>query len=242
MPPVALGNQKYDREAPPKTNGRSAGSRGCSNDKPILENAPPGIILITPNQNSVRTTSINPSFAWFVRDSKRRQVQFRLYQEDNDTKKYSLVKEIQDQDFHSKSGIMVLPMPKTVILSTGQKYLWQVELICDRHHPSSNLFAEAELEVVDIQPKLKTKLRDALSPTKKASLYAKTGFYYDAIMAILTINKSDVIQNKAIKKLKYSLLNKVALKPSELKKLQNSSIHLIETNSLTDIKANHPPI
>lgn len=232
MPSLALGNQRNSDESPPKTNGRSAGSRGCSNDKPILQNAPPAIILLTPNQNSVRTTSSNPSFAWFVRDSKPRQVQFRLYKEDNATKKYSLVKEIQHKQFHSKSGIMVLPMPKTVMLSKGEKYLWQVELICDRNYPSSNLFAEAELEVVSVKPKLKTKLEDAVSQSKQANLYAKTGFHYDALMAVLMIKESDFKQKEAIKKLKYSLFNKITLKPSELKNLQNSSIHLIETNSL----------
>ncbi len=228
MPTFALGNQRNSDEPPPKTNGRSAGSRGCSNNKPILQNSPPAIILLTPNKNSVRTISNSPSFAWFVRDSKRRQVQFRLYKEDTKTKKYSLVKEIQDQDFHSKSGIMVLLMPKKVMLSKGNKYLWQVELICDRRHPSSNLFAEAELEVVSVKQKIKSKLRSADSNTEQAKLYAKTGLDYDALMAILTIEKSDLNQNKAINKLKYSLLNKIALKPSELKSLQNSQIHLIQ--------------
>ncbi|MEO1433253.1 MAG: DUF928 domain-containing protein [Cyanobacteria bacterium J06633_8] len=227
VPTLALSNQRNSDEPPPRTNGRSAGSRGCSNDRPIVENAPPAIILLAPNPNLVRTTSSNPSFAWFIRDSKPRQVQFRLYEENITTKKYSLIKEIEDRDFQSKSGIMVLPMAKNVMLSKGRRYLWQVELICDRRHPSSNLFAEAELEVVSVKPEFKNQLRAAVSQSKQAKLYAKTGFDYDALMTILMMNKLDFTQNKATKQLKNSLLDKVATKSSELESLQNSSIHLI---------------
>ncbi|AFY57186.1 protein of unknown function (DUF928) [Rivularia sp. PCC 7116] len=227
VPTLALSNQRNLDEPPPRTNGRSAGSRGCSNDEPIVENAPPGIILLAPNQDLVRTTSSNPSFAWFIRDSKPRQVQFRLYEENITTKKYSLIKEIEDKNFQSKSGIMVLPMPKNVILKEGGKYLWQVELICDRRHPSGNLFAEAELQVISVKPEFKNQLREAVSQSKQAKLYAKTGFDYDALMTILMVNKSDFVQKKATKQLKNSLLDKVATKPSELESLQNSSIYLI---------------
>ena len=232
MPWGANANQNHLDEPPPRTNGRSAGSRGCSNDKPILQNTPPALILLTPSQHPVRTVSTNPSFAWFIRDSKPRQVEFRLYKEDSITKKYKLVKEIRNQNFQSKSGIMILPLPNNIFLSKGEKYLWQVELICDRHHPSSNLFAEAEIEVVSIQPKFENKLNDTVNRAEQALLYAKAGFDYDALMAILMMNNSDSIKKVAISKLKLSLLNQVALKPSELKSLQNSSIHLIEINSL----------
>ncbi|MBV6628129.1 MAG: DUF928 domain-containing protein [Rivularia sp. (in: Bacteria)] len=227
FPKAALSNQRNPDELPPRTNGRSAGSRGCSNDKPILENSPPAIILLAPNQNLIRTTLSNPTFAWFIRDSKPRQVQFKLYEENIITKKYSLIKKIADKDFQSKSGIMVLPMPKNFILSKGRKYLWQVELICDARHPSSNLFAEAELQVVSVKPKFKNQLRAAVSQSKQAKLYAKTGFDYDALITILMMNKSNFAQTQATEQLKNSLLDKVATKPSELESLQNSSIHLI---------------
>lgn len=232
IPSLALGNQRNVDEAPPKTNGRSAGSRGCSNDKLISRNAPPALILLSPEQSQTRTISNNPTFAWFVRDSQPRQMQFRLYKEDSGNQEYKLIKEIQDREFQSKSGIMVLPMPKTVVLSKGEKYLWQVELICDRHRPSSNLFAEAELKIVSIQPNLKTQLTEAVNQDEEAILYAKNGLLYDALIAVLMRNKSTGSQKPTMEKLKLSLLNKIASKPSELKSLQKSQIYLIKMKSV----------
>ncbi len=227
MPSMALGNQRNSDESPPRTNGRSAGSRGCSNNKLVKQNAPPALILLSPDRSQARTVANNPIFAWFVRDSQPRQMQFRLYKQDSTTQEYKLIKEVLDQDFQSKSGIMVLPMPKTVVLRVGEKYLWQVELICDRHRPSSNLFAEAELRIASIQPNLKTKLTQAVNQDEQAILYAKNGFLYDALMAVLITNKPSA-QKPKMEKLKFSLLNKIASKPSELKTLQNSQIHLIK--------------
>ncbi|AFY57180.1 protein of unknown function (DUF928) [Rivularia sp. PCC 7116] len=228
IPSLANGNQRNYDEPPPKTNGRSAGSRGCSNNELVSQNAPPALILLSPDSTQAKTVTKNPIFAWFVRDSQPRQIQFKLYKEDTAKQEYKLIKATQDKEFQSKPGIMVLTMPKNIVLTTGKKYLWQVELVCDRNRPSSNLFAEAELKVVPMQPKFKTELTRAVNQDQKAMLYAKNGLLYDALMAVLTRNKSSASQQSTMNKLKLSLLNKIALKPSELKKLQNSQIHLIE--------------
>lgn len=224
-PSASFGQQKRTDEPPPRTNGRSAGSRGCSNNRRILKNSPPALILLSPNTKRARTISSNPIFAWFIRDSQARQMQFRLYQEDSATQEYELVKEIKDKQFQSKPGIMVLPMPKNVRLSPGKKYLWQVELVCDRNRPSANLFAEAELEIAPIQPSLRDKLKQAVNPGDKAMLLAKNGLEYDALMTVLATNKTAASAKPTMNKLKFSLLNQITSNPSELKTLQACDIH-----------------
>jgi len=42
-------------------------------------------------------------------------------------------------------------------LAVGQKYLWQVAILCDPNYPS-DLVAKAEIEVVEMSPALKTAL------------------------------------------------------------------------------------
>lgn len=225
MPSVSLGKQKRQDEPPPRTNGRSAGSRGCSHSNRILKNAPPALILLSPNTKQARTISSNPIFAWFIRDSQPRQVQFRLYQENSATQEYELVKEIKDKNLQSKPGIMVLPMPKNVSLETGKKYLWQVELICDRNRPSANLFAEAELEIAPMKPSLRKQLKQTVNPEDKAMLFVKNGLEYDALMTVLAKNKTSVSQKPKMKQLKLALLNQITSEPSELKTLQSCQIH-----------------
>jgi len=225
IPSASLGKQKRQDEPPPRTNGRSAGSRGCSNNSRILKNAPPALILLSSNTKRATTISSNPIFAWFVRDSQPRQMQFRLYQEDSATQEYELVQEIKDKDFQSKPGIMVLPMPKTVSLETGKKYLWQVELICDRNRPSANLFAEAEIEIATTQATLKNKMNQTINPDDKAILFAKNGLEYDALMTVLAENKTSASRKPKMNKLKLTLLNQITSNPSELKTLQTCQIH-----------------
>ncbi|MBV6626079.1 MAG: DUF928 domain-containing protein [Rivularia sp. (in: Bacteria)] len=225
IPSASLGKQKIQDEPPPRTNGRSAGSRGCSSNSRILQNAPPALILLSPNKKRATTISSNPIFAWFVRDTQTRKMQFRLYQKDRATKEYELVKEIKDKDFESKAGIMVLPLPKTVKLARGKKYLWQVELVCDRNRPSANLFAEAEIEIATMQPTLKNKLNQTANPDDKAMLFAKHGLEYDALMSVLAENKTSVAMKRRMNKLKVALLNQITSEPSELKTLQSSRIH-----------------
>ena len=228
MPSASSGKPKRQDEPPPRTNGRSAGSRGCSNNRRILKNSPPALILLSPNTKRATTIASNPIFAWFIRDSQTRQMQFRLYQEDSATQEYELVKEITDKDFQTKPGIMVLPMPKTVSLETGKKYLWQVELICDRNRPSANLFAEAEIEMAPIQPNLKNQIKQAVNPEDKAMLFAKNGLEHDALMTVLAGNKNTASKKPRMKKLKLALLNQITSNPSELKTLQNCQIHWIK--------------
>ncbi|MEM1394470.1 MAG: DUF928 domain-containing protein [Cyanobacteria bacterium P01_H01_bin.150] len=225
LPSASLSNQKRTDEPPPRTNGRSAGSRGCSNNSRILKNAPPAIILLSSNTKRATTISSNPIFAWFIRDSQPRQMQFRLYQEDSATQEYELVKEIKDKGFQSKAGIMVLSMPKNVRLSQGKKYLWQVELVCDRNRPSANLFAEAELEIAPMEPTLKNKLKQAVNPDDKAMLFAKNGFEYDALMTVLARHKTSTSVKPRTKQLKLALLNQITSEPSEIKTLQTSQVH-----------------
>ena len=152
-------------------------------------------------------------------------MQFRLYQEDSATQEYELVKEIKHKSFQSKPGIMVLPMTENVKLSQGKKYLWQVELVCDRNRPSANLFAEAELEIAPMQPSLKNKLNQVANPEDKAMLLSKNGLEYDALMTVLTGNKSSASRKPRMEKLKVALLNQITSDPSELKTLQNCQIH-----------------
>lgn len=225
LPSASLGNQKRTDEPPPRTNGRSAGSRGCSNNRRILKNSPPALILLSSNTKRATTISNNPIFAWFIRDSQPRQMQFRLYQEDSATQDYELVKEIKHKNFQSKAGIMVLPMPKNIRLSQGKKYLWQVELICDRNRPSANLFAEAELEIAPMQPNLEKQLKQTANPDDKAMLFAKNGFEHDALITVLATNKTLASRKPSMNKLKLGLLNQITSEPSELKTLQNCQIH-----------------
>ncbi len=180
----------------------------------------PALILLAPNQQPGKTASSRPTFAWFVRDADGLPMEFRLYEQT--AAGFQLIQEIKGDRLKSSPGIMVLPPAPTMPdLTPGKNYRWQVELICNPDSPSGNLFAESELQVVAIQPQLKSQLQQQRDRTKQAELYAQANLWYDSLSVAFSPrnNRTD------LKDLQLSLLNKVAMNPSEQALLQNSRVH-----------------
>jgi Domain of Unknown Function (DUF928) len=210
--------------APPS--GRSAGGRGCGTTtqtaQPNVEFNVPSLILLAPQGGSKQTVSTRPTLAWFVRDAAPVSMEFRLYRQENN--RYRLVKEIKDEQFKTSPGIMVLSLNQTTPELAIGRYRWQVVLVCDRSHPSSNLFAESELEVVPLPLDLKTRLEKTRDRFSQASLYAQANFWYDALGSAIGLSDN----NTGLKDPRLSLLDKVTLNNTERQLLQNSTIHRIQ--------------
>jgi Domain of Unknown Function (DUF928) len=213
-----------DDEAPPS--GRASGSRGCGTIAPTAQSDVPNLILLAP-QGRAKTISTRPTFAWFVRDDVSVAMEFRLYAQDENNR-YKLIKEIKDDRFKTSPGITVLSLPQTTPELAVGRYRWQVVLVCDRSHPSSNLFAEADLEVVPMPLELKTQLDKTLDPLSQASLYARSGFWYDALGIAIASSGSNTDNNSGLKDPRLSLLDKVTLNNTERQIIQNSAVHLIQ--------------
>ncbi len=219
--------------------GRSTGSRGCGTlaSTDTSTSAPhanlptsvdaamdrvPALILLTPPQQPVQTVSTHPTFAWFVRDREALPLEFRIYKKTPTG--YTLLKEIKGEAFRSVPGIMVLSRLNSLpSLTTGKRYRWQVELVCNADRPSGNLFAEADLEVVPVSPLLQRQLAavdSALSTTLRLSqIYAQANLWYDALALLLTEPNPTDAQD-----LRRSLLNQIAINDTERQRLHNSPI------------------
>ena len=69
-------------------------------------------------------------------------------------------------------------------LTLGERYLWQVAILCDSNHPSSDLIARAEIEVVQVPLALKRALATK-NRFEMAEVYAEAGLWYDALSEAL---------------------------------------------------------
>lgn len=200
--------------------GRSAGTRGCGSTTMPVQTGVPALILLTPNQQPGKTISSRPTFAWFVRDAAGLPMEFRLYEQT--ALGFQLVQEIKSDRLKSAPGIMVLPPDQTgPELTPGKTYRWQVELICNPDNPSGNVFAESELQVVAIQPQFKSQLQQQRDRLKQAQLYAQANLWYDS----LSVAFSPVSHLTELQDLQRSLLNRVAINPSEQALLQHSKVY-----------------
>lgn len=224
--PVA---QADDDKAP--TSGRSTGSRGCGTaiaaNAIIPAPAPgkvPALILLAPNRPHEKTISTRPTFAWFVRDRGSSPLEFRIYEQTRDG--YTLLKEIKDEGFRSMQGITVLsPQYALPELAHGKRYRWQVELVCNPARPSGNLFAEAEVSVV--QPSTQVQQSSAVPSLqgeqgrlKRAQVYAKANLWYDALATVLP-PAQDSAEIRAFRR---SLLDRIAVNAAEREMLHQSAV------------------
>lgn len=205
------------------TSGRSSGGRGCGTSTLPITTDVPALILLAPGGQAGQTVSTRPTFAWFVRDAASLPIEFRLYEQDND--RFKLVKEIKDDRLRSMSGIMVMAAAGALPeLTVGKRYRWQVELVCNPNRPSSNLFAEAAMDVVPMQAGLKKQLAQTRDRLSQAQLYAQAHLWYDVLKTAFT-PPSSATQLQALRQ---SLLSSVAIDAAERKLLQASSIHAIQ--------------
>lgn len=218
LPAISLAD---DDTAP--SNGRSSGGRGCGTSMQATEPNVPALILLAPNGQAGQTVSTRPTFAWFVRDAVSRPIEFRLYEQDG--KRFKLVKEIKDDRLKSTPGIMVMsPAGAIPELTVGKRYRWQVELVCNPSRPSSNLFAEAMLDVIPLQVGLKNQLAQTGDRLSKAKLYAKENLWYDVLKTAFTPPTS-AVQLQGLRQL---VFDRVAIDPAERQLLRASSIHAIQ--------------
>jgi hypothetical protein len=109
-------------------------------------------------------------------------MEFTLYKYGPDSRP----KLAQKLQLKSSPGIMELSLPRDKPgLVIGQRYLWQVAILCDPNYPSSDLVANAEIEVVEMPPDLKRALSTTSHRLEMADLYARAGLWYDALREAL---------------------------------------------------------
>jgi hypothetical protein len=158
-------------QLPPKSKTTSTGPRGkCE------ENGEITLTVLAPAKTVGQTVSLYPTFAWFVSASNPLPLEFRLFAYGQDSKL------IQKISLQSSPGIMKISLPEDKPgLSVGQRYLWQVAVLCNPNHPSADPIVRAEFQVVEMSPALKSALSATKNPVEMTNLYARAGLWYDAL-------------------------------------------------------------
>lgn len=169
---------------PPKNPSRpniplgSGGTRtgGCS------ATSPAGLTALAPISHIGKTVSQQPTFAWFVPDTKSYKMEFSVYEYSDNGKG----KEIKSFEFSSQPRIMKFSIPKDEFnFSVGKKFLWQIALLCDPNNPAKDLYTEAVIEVVSMPNNLINQIAVTKTSIEKSKIYAREGFWYDAFAEAL---------------------------------------------------------
>lgn len=135
------------------------------------------LTALAPYSHIGQTVSTHPTFAWYVPDAQSYPLELRLYQYDisGDTK-------IQTIKLQSYPGVMTWSIPEEQPgLLVGQRYRWQVVILCNPNRPSNALVTEADIEVVAMPSALANALSTTGDRLIRANLYAELGLWYDAL-------------------------------------------------------------
>lgn len=175
-PGAIAGYQPPANPSAPKGSTTTTGVRGaCTNGLTF------GITALAPHSHVGQTASTHPTFAWYVQDTQPYEMRFQLYRLAGMQQPRQQVYEMQMQ---TQPGIMQLTLPKDQAgLTIGERYEWQVVMICDPNRPSQSAVAKAELEVATLPAALKSAI--AAANRDISQLYAEAGFWYDALAASL---------------------------------------------------------
>ncbi|MEC4813512.1 MAG: DUF928 domain-containing protein [Scytonema sp. PMC 1069.18] len=191
---VALAYNPPKNPSRPKepVGSNSTRTNGCS------AKAPTSLTALAPTGHIGRTVSQQPTFAWFVPETKPYNMEFTLYEYGESGRG----KEIQSIELQSTPGIMTISLSKEKItLTAGNKYLWQIALLCDLNNPAKDLVAETVIEVVKIPADLANTLTKTTDHIKRAQIYADAGFWYDAMAEALKDPNSKAFRLKMLTKL-----------------------------------------
>ncbi len=166
---------------PPKDADAPSGSTGSSGVRGCLD-ASGAMAVLAPRSHVGQTASTRPTVSWAITDTQPFAMEVRLYQV-NDGGNQTLIEQFA---LETTPGIMQATLPSTQPdLEPGQRYLWKVIVLCNPNRPSNALVDQVEMDVVSLPANLVAALDQADSPLARATLYAESGLWYDALAEAL---------------------------------------------------------
>lgn len=166
---------------PPKPSAPSSPTTTTGRRGNCTGNLDKALIALAPHQHIGQTSTTRPTFTWFVPDTVPKPLKFRLYQVSPTGQRLPL----HQVEMQSSLGIMQWKVPEDRPgLTVGQRYHWQVILVCNPNRPSAALVAGADLKVIPKRGNLERQLRATTNPRERAELYAEAGQWYDALAEV----------------------------------------------------------
>lgn len=196
-----------DTTRPNITRGGSCDSVGGTQSANLSSEI--GLTPLAPLSHVGQTTSVRPTFVWFVVDRVPHRLEFRLFTRTGQP--------LYRAQLQSQPGIMSITLPPDQPgLAIGQSYVWQVVLVCNPNAPSMNVVATAKIAVVKPSATLQPQLAAAQTPQQRIDRYAESGLWYDALAEAQKSSRPAVLD----------LLNSLA--SSEAQSQKNWSDRLIQ--------------
>lgn len=172
-----------DLDTPGDTQG-AATRGGCKNE------AQP--ILLVPGSGG-RTIAEHPTVFWYMPSTSASSLEIVLQDANNNvvySTQYELAKSTGGNA--SAAGLMSLTIPASASvapLKVGQKYRWELALICNAVDRSKDIVVEGKIERVAPAPTLERRLQQA-THQERIALYADAQLWYETVDALVDLRRS----------------------------------------------------
>ncbi len=218
LPPFSLTNsaiaqqsprRAYNPPPPPKSR-----TRGQNPAKTVRNDCPEVLAPVTALAPSDRETRTNIPLVWGQTTAQRPTLWFYLpySRQDGNLPTYLIIEINSGKEkkwrfsLPPKPGIVAIALPQEMPLEAGQPYRWTLEVKCGRYGVDD---VYGWLQFTPPSTDLAQKLRTA-SPVQRAALYAKNGYWYDAIDQLAQLQQQQP-NHSAAKELWQTLLEDESL-------------------------------
>jgi hypothetical protein len=198
-----------------------AGTRG---ECPINESMK-GILtaFAPPNPKSLeeqdRTASDHPTFFWYLSNQQAVPIRFTLIEK---IPGKPGGKTLVNKELNSKpTGLMHYTLPSSLPgLATDRDYYWTVSLECNPDRPDSFVILKFWFKRVPLTAEQASQVAAATSEQERARVYAKLGYWYDAVSSLSQAYSTEP-NNQSIKDDLKTLLEQGKVQASDLQLLSS---------------------
>ncbi len=170
---------------PPTAGGATRGNSCVPNHKKPIS--------LIPKERLGLTFSANPTFYWHIPSSPAKTAKFLILTGDDVDVVYEATIPLS-----AKSGIISYVLPKNApSLEIGKRYHWFLTLDCNPSNPSVNPITEGWTERISPDAALLKQIEKADLKTR-ASLYADSGIWHEAVTTLATLRRTNPQDSGAI--------------------------------------------
>ena len=210
-PSVQAQNQATSFEPPP---GRDApregtaggGSRPVGSACGVSQSGVRGATLtaLSPGRHLGLTASARPKFLVYVPKTSAQTMELSLFDEQMNGV-YQM-----NVPVANRTGLVNIELPENApSLVKDKPYYWTVALVCNKNERTEDIVVGGWIERSELNDNLKQQLAK-VGAVERASLYAKQGFWYDAVNTLVELQQKEP-QNVAIAASWTELLKSVGL-------------------------------
>lgn len=210
-PNVRAQNRGVNFEPPPGRDAPREGTAGagtrpvtsaCDASKKAVRGS--SLTALSPGNQLGLTGSSRPKFLVYIPQSTAQTMELSLF----DGQMNGLYQ--INVPVANRTGLVSIDLPENApSLVKNKPYYWTVALVCNPNERTEDMVVGGWIESAEINDNLKQQLAKATG-VEQASLYAKQGFWYDALNTLVELRRTEP-QNAAIASSWAELLKSVGL-------------------------------